>query len=765
MVSGMSTGDAGGGPPGAAGGAASAEGIMKKLTNYWFIVGSIPLVMFLLVCLPTVFYVKSISDYKNAFYCRSKACDALAAATKAVRDAKPCDDFFTSVCKASPQFDIKNVHKKDAKLLANALTMLGDSPPPGAAATGLYGKCGVGSELITPDSYAWEMTSAVFGGKTFKELFDGADADPAQISESIKTIFTAAQQHGIDCLFHLEWMRGATVRAFSESDPKPTIGEELPNKMKTADIAVSVPDMGIMEPTHYIVDMIGKKHEEVLTLAWDQLKNQADDLDEDKVAAFVVVAKSASQKMYSLIEYSKDLDYTVAPRMVLHAGEFAVPVDVPDTFEIQAMFPFAEAVLSVFPAFSQHQRFLVRSPNYVDLLSRAVNLVPAGDPTKAYVTIPEFYVFVILDTLLRAAGPFTIPKTTNEEVWILWCSRYVDWLLPSALAHTSEKYLMTTYWPFGLKNPKDPKNPFSPFTLGIKYMSSLLEAFIHSYALSAASSEKSRANLYTKMLQLDYFAFYPNASDKANDSRIAELVSKAPIGDDFSIKPFWDNRKLIFDRYWADATADLKDRYIERFPMMFSDDVGSYDYGTNLMFVPFGMFRPSFYRDSTAYMGNYATFGYYGSKNILKMLNNAGSYSKAGYNFPIMWPGTYAVGKMNWHYRCFNPNKINETKARLLSEGNNPISPGYRYFRKYALARASPRPEYRLDLDAKADMEQIYLTAVMRTFCRYKTMKEDINTMFQHDMYFQNGYCAEGGKMKMEPGKMCYIWHSTRRSY
>ncbi|KAK8779587.1 hypothetical protein V5799_019074, partial [Amblyomma americanum] len=113
MVSGMSEG----GPPGTAGAGVGAEGIMKKLSNYWFIVGSIPLVMFMLVCLPTVFYVKSISEYKNAYYCRSKACDTLAEVTKTAREAKPCDDYFGAVCPAAKAYTIKDIVKKDTILL------------------------------------------------------------------------------------------------------------------------------------------------------------------------------------------------------------------------------------------------------------------------------------------------------------------------------------------------------------------------------------------------------------------------------------------------------------------------------------------------------------------------------------------------------------------------------------------------------------------------------------------------------------------------
>ncbi|KAL1469513.1 hypothetical protein MTO96_041029, partial [Rhipicephalus appendiculatus] len=58
-------------------GAAQAEMITKKLANYWCLIGSIPLVLFLLVALPTIFYVKKFSEYVNADYCDTKSCKEL----------------------------------------------------------------------------------------------------------------------------------------------------------------------------------------------------------------------------------------------------------------------------------------------------------------------------------------------------------------------------------------------------------------------------------------------------------------------------------------------------------------------------------------------------------------------------------------------------------------------------------------------------------------------------------------------------------------
>ncbi|XP_070390613.1 uncharacterized protein [Dermacentor albipictus] len=727
---------------------------MKKLSNYWFIVGSIPLVMFLLVCLPTVFYVKSISDYKNAYYCRSKACDALASVTKAAREAKPCDDYFAAVCKTAKEFDVESILKKEIAWFGKVTNAYGDEGNPYSGVTGPYVQCNKANSDL---DFSLDVLKQVAGGVDLTGL-----QHPGGIAtDAYKQICASALLYGIDCLFHLEWMRGATKKAFSD-EPKPVIGEPLPTPLKNADLAISAPDMGIMEPSHYIVTLGGNKYEDILDMVWKHLLTVDETLNADDTDSPVRI-KAIGKKMYELLEYSKDLDYTAVPRMV-KADDLGSVSDEPG-FTTNVVVTFSDTVRAILPAVIDFKRFLLRSPNYIDLLARALNLCPVGENAVCYLTPEELSIFVLLDTILRAGAHYLVPATKfDAKVKKLWCTRYFDWLNPTTLAYLADRYLKLAYWPFGLKNPKDPKGQFPAFTLGSKYMSSLIDAFIHSYALSAASSEKSRAGLYAKMVQLEYMVFYPNTSTGGDEKLIKEW-NPEKITDDVKFATFFHNRKALMALYWKKPDEDLKVAHLLRHPMMFSDDVGSYDYGTNLMFVPFGMFRPSFYRDSSAYMGNYATFGYYGSMNILKMIDNVGSYSKAGYNHPVMWPGTNAVGKMNSHYRCFNPTNANETDARLVAKGSNPISPGFRFFRRHALVKAHPRPEYRLDLDARADMEQIYLTAVMRTYCRYPIMKASVNKMFQHNMYFQTAYCPEVGKLKMGADKMCYIWHSTRRNY
>ncbi|XP_049272476.1 uncharacterized protein LOC125758852 [Rhipicephalus sanguineus] len=113
-VSGMSS--VGGADPAApvpgGAGAAQAEMITKKLANYWCIIGSIPLVMFLLVALPTIFYVKKFSEYVNADYCDTKSCKELADLIQKMGDTSDaCKGFSAHVCKAKTDYFAKTAEK------------------------------------------------------------------------------------------------------------------------------------------------------------------------------------------------------------------------------------------------------------------------------------------------------------------------------------------------------------------------------------------------------------------------------------------------------------------------------------------------------------------------------------------------------------------------------------------------------------------------------------------------------------------------------
>lgn len=737
MASGMSSVSEAAPAGGPAGGA--AEGIMKKLSNYWLIVGSVPLVLFLLVCLPTVFYVKSISDYKNAYYCRSKACDTLAAATKGVRDGKPCDDYFGAVCSAAKTFTLKEDMKRDTKLIGAAANSWGDSGNPRGSPLTWAAGC------IVSDYYTSAPSKSVF---ELIGLNKATLKDDMTKPDTITKVFKEAQKRGIDCLFHLEWVQSTTKMLFADA-PKPSLGEDLPPDPKplSYDLAVSIPDMRLMEPNLYLVTLGGLKYEDAskIFFSFDEVDIEDDD--------FRAATAAALKKIYEFIEYCKDLDFMAAPEIV------------PDT-QFGTVVPATNLAFGTLigEIVSGYKRYLVRSPNYVKLLALALN--GCLTPDLCAIKMDELAMFVVIDTALKLRGYSSNP-TIDDDLKQLWCLRYHDWYTASGFNVVVEKYLQIKYWPFALSNPKDAKSPLPSSSVGYNFLSLLLDSFQQSYSLSEASSEKSRAGLYLKILQMEYFAFYKNSTNNVDAGYLDVISPKTGYtSDNPAVHELWENRKGFYDKYWS-VNNRMDPKYlIGRHALMYSDDEGSYDYGTNTMYVPFGMFRPQYYRDSRVYMGNYATFGYYGSMNILKLLDNAGGYTKAGYQHPVLWTGTYAMGKMKWQYRCLNQENANNTDARLVAKGSKPITPGFRFFRRQALARAYPRPEYRLDVDAKADMEQIYLTAVMRTYCRYKRLKESVNKMFSHDMYYQKAYCSDSpGKMKKAPDQLCYIWRTTRREY
>lgn len=741
-MSGMSTGDAGGPPLGGAG-AGGAEGVMKKLSNYWFIVGSIPMVLFLIVCLPTVFYVHSISSYVNAFYCRSKACDNLADTTKAARNGNPCDTYIKSVCAASTKHKLKFVYAKDQDILGKALKLQGDDPNPKFAVVAASKTCGGGAEDIpgtTGPAVTYLFGASPPAGGLQSYLLNG---------DNYANIFVKAQKIGIDSIFHLELVHSDVKMNFNDNE-RPTIGEKLPPQHNYYDLAVSAPDMGIMDPQHYIVGVSGKKYEDMVAGTVKAYINGVPEdttIDDEGASA---VAKLTS-KYYQLIDVAKDKDYTAAPTVV-EVSKFGE--------DSNSSINFRSLLTKMYPGL---QRVIVRSPTHVRYLSLNVKPGPptSDDPFKE----DAFKLFVGVDALGKLIGYAN--AAVDLDTKHTWCLRYYDWMKPLLYTASVDDYLgKGKYWPIGLYNAKDIKKPFKSMVLGDSYFKELMDSFLHSYSLSEASSEKSRAGLYLKMLQMDKVVFYPNSSNDI-DTTYVDFLNSVPFADGDTPDALMRNRAKFFESYWTLTPKPIERKYLlARHPMMFGDDEGSYDYGSNAIYVSFGMFRPSFYRDSPVYEGNYAVFGYWGSMNILKMLDNVGSHSKVGYQHPVLWAGTYAYGKMNSHYRCFNPEGKNETKARMIAKGSNPLTPGFRFFRRKALAKAMPRPEYRLDADADATMEQIYFTAVARTYCRYEKMATEIDKMFQHDLYFQSAYCGSGGKLKIaDPNKACYMWRSTRRSY
>lgn len=63
----------------------------------------------------------------------------------------------------------------------------------------------------------------------------------------------------------------------------------------------------------------------------------------------------------------------------------------------------------------------------------------------------------------------------------------------------------------------------------MRYTTQLMDSFLQSYSLSEASSEKSRAGLYLKMLQMDKVVFYVNSSVDTIDKAYADFVNVSVV--------------------------------------------------------------------------------------------------------------------------------------------------------------------------------------------------------------------------------------------
>ncbi|XP_049528927.1 uncharacterized protein LOC125947720 [Dermacentor silvarum] len=123
----MSTAESGIEPPPGAAAGAPAEMITKKLANYWCLIGSIPLILFLLVAIPTIFYVKKFSEYVNAEYCDTKSCKDLADIIGKMGDQKDaCKSFSAHVCKPKLDYSFDALSKMAKEV--EVLESKGDNP-------------------------------------------------------------------------------------------------------------------------------------------------------------------------------------------------------------------------------------------------------------------------------------------------------------------------------------------------------------------------------------------------------------------------------------------------------------------------------------------------------------------------------------------------------------------------------------------------------------------------------------------------------------
>ncbi|KAM7311620.1 uncharacterized protein ISCGN_008527 [Ixodes scapularis] len=219
-------------------------------------------------------------------------------------------------------------------------------------------------------------------------------------------------------------------------------------------------------------------------------------------------------------------------------------------------------------------------------------------------------------------------------------------------------------------------------------------------------------------------------------------------------------------KYWKLLSPNPEFRYlIVRHPMAMTDNYGSYDYGSNTMYVSGGQLRPYYFKDSSVYMLNYARIGFYMGATLLKTMDMKGGHFKPGYNYPINWRGVYAMERTKEIHDCLQEGK-NMSNARKAVMMTNAFTPGFRFFRTMALERAYPKPEYRVDKFPEFSMADLYFFSVVQTMCADKKhQKELINEAVRNDKYFQEHHCTKGEKMFKPTRKLCYLWHSTRRNY
>ncbi|CAN8004511.1 unnamed protein product, partial [Ixodes hexagonus] len=376
-------------PPGAPGAeGAQAENIIKKLSAYWVIIGAIPFVLFCLVAIPTVLYVRSISTFINAFYCNSKACNSLAEALdKAESAGKPCVDYFDYVCKASG-IKLLADRNKEAAMLINP-KLVTEKP------SNLY--------LST---YA-EACKNNFGSDTHEiilALSESSQATPIEPNNALAKALTFAAigitTYGVDVLLRIELVHNSPVNTTYDLALQPTPHTYV-------DVAIGVPDMGDLEYSELLASADAKIEEWVKTTATETIPD--DNL--------VISLGKFYTKFTEFMETCREADFDKAPEIWTQKQLDEVSGTTADDFKWKDLIGF------VLPG-NTLARFIVMSPTLIrefpKFLQKELN-----DTTMTPVV---FAYAVMLELGIRIMPTLVLPSKDPRKEY--WCIRWVDSLIP-----------------------------------------------------------------------------------------------------------------------------------------------------------------------------------------------------------------------------------------------------------------------------------------------------------------------------------------------
>lgn len=682
--------------------------ITKKLANYWCLIGSIPLILFLLVAIPTIFYVKKFSEYVNAEYCDTKSCKDLADIIGKMGDQKDaCKSFSAHVCKPKQDYAFDALSK-----MAKEVEVLESKPDNPGLATSTFAK-----QFTTACQGKFEPVEDIDTGiPDIKGLDYDGFLDPAKLSGQMSV-------YGIDGLVRAVAVRGNT----SGNQEVKTILE----------LSAPIEDMFVYQ----LLSMLGMKLKEVV------LQYNSD--DDGKLGNFEKFVQN-----YSM--------YTISNTLTTHhnMGKLMTIGQIKDLPKI-GRWNWQE----YFSAFDSLNLDYLQDDSMVRLAHPKYLLGLDAFLESWHQADPNFGVIlnVMLQTIahLQSASFLTIKKEPPKPVRTALCVMLAARLFPASMDHLLYYQRRKQFGAANGINPGGTKDPEM-----MKFLRSevqgMLDSLTFSYSLSQSVTEENRVHFFRRVSNMMVAPGFLNDSTGAiTDAALKELAENVPSGDEIDLYGATQQARQKFPGlYWKQNSSYLM------FRNQFSPLYATYTPSLNHLYVPMGVFTKPIFRNSQKNRIFAATSGYLVMSGVMKALTLSGSMVVDGLLTPENWVGYSWSRKMERYASCIAPDrKKNDTIESIMDlHLLAAVVPAYRYYKRMVLHKAFPRPEFRIDWVSHLSSTQLFFYDWALLHCGSEMGKELIDLTAKNNPYFHQSFQCEKGN-PMYKDKPCLLWNTTRRNY
>ncbi|XP_065299440.1 uncharacterized protein [Dermacentor albipictus] len=704
-------------PPGAAGTAIQAEVITKKLANYWCLIGSIPLILFLLVAVPTILYVKKFSEYVNAEYCGTKSCKDLAdVILKMGSTHDACTSFSKHVCKAKADYALETLNKIHSDI--DKFTPKDGDP---GLATFARAKAFL---LACPEA-----------SKDFPQDNDGRPVAPIpEFPEGLdyEGRYNAAELAANATFFGVDTLVRGLVCAVNYTDGTP----DTPDGGNPL-IELSAPTQDFYH--RMLLNMAGKTYMDVA-----KFLQHPDDEDilpkidpfRKKLDAFILSkTRTAKQNMPIVIDVG-DLDRLIGPT-----------------------WSWSQYLLQLKLVVKEKNLIRLMHPEYLLGLGPFIEEETTKDPfTRALVNVVQQ-----IDAYLAIFGHLAIPDFPAAKKKAA-CVMLTERTFPGAIGH-GLLYQRATQ--FGAPNGINPGGSSIPAMSGFldSEVRQMLDSMTFSYALSTSATEENRVGFYRQVQKMNVAPGFFNTSDGLYDDAMKSYAGKVPeYLDDVDTYDFVSKARQDFMfLYWKILG---KNNPTKNFRNPFDPLYATYLPSENFLYVPMGVFTKPVFRNSQRNRIFAATSGYLVMTGVMRALTMTGSMVVKNQLSFENWVGYSWTRKMEKYTDCLQADRKDngtiETTADVYMVAA--VTPALRYFKKLVFQKAFPRPEFRIDWVSDLSSTQLFFYNWALLHCGSPAGQELIDIAARNNPYFAESFgCEKGSKMiKLDP---CFLWNTTRRHY